>query len=262
MVKGERSGYRQDPVISVGTGKTQSYKQHIDITLTAKGESMGKTQSYKWAGKTQHIGMTLMAKERGYQHTPISGWAVKAQTPVPSRIPTRSSRSMGIGQGNLLHRKEITSNSRMQGVSIEQPCCHSLSKWRERTALQHRHAGMSTGSELCTLRGIPSKGAWALMARLSPSPWGRTHGTAPHQTCSAFSVHIHHRDESYQEDKPGQWPQCYIECSINQYKAYSEFYWKGSGPECSVEKRTNPSDRGMPLTLHWDTISTFCDTYI
>ena len=38
------------------------------------------------------------------------------------------------------------------------------------TALLHRHAGMSMGSDSYKLRGIPSKGAWALMTRLGPSP--------------------------------------------------------------------------------------------
>ena len=99
-----------------------------------------------------------------------SGQAGKAQTPLPSRASTRTSRGVGITQGNLPHTRETTGDSRMQEVCTEWPCYHSLNRWRERTALVHRHAGMSMGSEPCTLIGIPSKGAWALMTRHGPSP--------------------------------------------------------------------------------------------
>ena len=127
-----------------------------------------------------------------------AGQAGKAQTSTPSGTPTGTSRSMSIGQGNLPHRKETTSNSRMQRVSREQPCCHSLCKWRKRTTLQHRHAGMSTGSETCTLRGISSEGAWALMRRPSPSPEegpvAQPHiGPTPNMIVSEFSFCIHYQ---------------------------------------------------------------------
>ena len=63
----------------------------------------------------------------------------------------------------------------------------------------------------------------------------------PNMAVSEFSVHRHYKDKSY---------------------------WQGSGPSvvysgtvCYIEKRTNPSERGMPLTLHWEeTIFHFCDT--
>ena len=66
---------------------------------------------------------------------------------------------------------------------------------------------MSTGSEPYTLRGIPSKGAWALMTRLSPSTGGGP-GAQPHirgtpnMSVNEFSVHTHYRDESYQQGNP------------------------------------------------------------
>ena len=58
----------------------------------------------------------------------------------------------------------------MHGNYKEQYGSHSLNRWKERLALQHRHAGMSTGSEPCILRGILSKGMQALMTRPGPSP--------------------------------------------------------------------------------------------
>ena len=94
---------------------------------------------------------------------------------------------------------EATSVSRMHGNHKEQHLSHSLHRWKERPTLWHRHAGMSTGSEPYTLRGILSKGAWALMTRLGPSP-ERGPGTQPHIrpiVVSEFSVHIHYKDEFY-----------------------------------------------------------------
>ena len=69
------------------------------------------------------------------------------QRPSPARAPTRTSRRAGIGQGDLPHTKVETSVSRMHGNHKEQNGSHSLNRWKERLALQHRHAGMSTGSE-------------------------------------------------------------------------------------------------------------------
>ena len=78
---------------------------------------------------------------------------------LTTRAPTYTSRRAGIGQGDLLHMREATSASRMHGNHKEQHLSHSLNRWKERPALRHRHAGMSTGSEPYTLRGIFSKGA-------------------------------------------------------------------------------------------------------
>ena len=85
----------------------------------------------------------------------------------------------------------------MHGNHKEQNGSHSLNRWKERLALQHRHAGMSTGSEPCTLRGILSKGVRALMTRLGPShergPRTQPHiRRTPNITVSEFSVRIHH----------------------------------------------------------------------
>ena len=80
----------------------------------------------------------------------------------------------------------------MHGKHKEQYGSHSLNRWKERFALQHRHAGMSTGSEPYTLRGILGKGAQALMTRLGPShdegPW-----TQPHKIVNeVFSLYTLH----------------------------------------------------------------------
>ena len=102
----------------------------------------------------------------------------------------------GISQGDLLHTKVETSASRMHGNHKEQNGSHSLNRWKERLALQHRHAGMSTGSEPYTLRGILSKGPRALMTRLGPShergPGAQPHiGRTPNKIVSEFSVRIY-----------------------------------------------------------------------
>ena len=81
------------------------------------------------------------------------------QRPPPARAPTRTSRRVGNGQGDLQHTKAATSASRMHGNHKEQNGSYSLNRWKERLALQYRHAGMSTGSEPCILRGILSKRA-------------------------------------------------------------------------------------------------------
>ena len=91
------------------------------------------------------------------------------QRPLPTRAPTRTSRRVGIGQGDIPHTRDATSASRMHGNYKEQYGSHSLNRWKERLALLHRHAGMSTGSEPYTLRGILSKEPRALMTRLSLS---------------------------------------------------------------------------------------------
>ena len=100
------------------------------------------------------------------------------QRPSPTRAPTRTSRRAGIGQGDLPHTKVATSASRMYGNYKEQYGSHSLNRWKERLALQHRHAGMSTGREPYILRGILSEGAQALMTRLGPS-YDEGPGTQP-----------------------------------------------------------------------------------
>ena len=100
------------------------------------------------------------------------------QRPSPTRAPTRTSRRAGIGQGDLPHTKVTTSSLRMQGDRKEQHSSHSLSQWKERFDLWHRHAGTLTGSEPYKLRGIPSKESRSLMTRLGPSP-ERGPGTQP-----------------------------------------------------------------------------------
>ena len=101
------------------------------------------------------------------------------QRPSPTRAPNRTSRRAGIGQGDLPHTKVATSASRMHGNYKEQYGSHSLNRWKERLALEHRHAGMSTGSEPYIWRGILSEGTQALMTRLGPSH-DEGPGTQPH----------------------------------------------------------------------------------
>ena len=91
------------------------------------------------------------------------------------------------------------------------------------------------GSEPYTLRGIPSKGVQALMTRLSPAPeegpGAQPHiGGTPNMTVSEFSVHTHYRDESQ-----------------HQGSSPSVIY---SGTMCSIERRTNPSDRAVAPVIH------------
>ena len=85
----------------------------------------------------------------GRQRPPVSGQASRdphpgRQRPSPSRVPTRTSRRAGIGQGDLPHTKVTTSSLRMQGDRKEQHSSHSLNQWKERFDLWHRHAGMLT----------------------------------------------------------------------------------------------------------------------
>ena len=161
-----------------------------------------------------HRYISLMAKRKEYEtrksysgrQDPIVRWAGKprqasrdphpgGQRPSPTRAPARTSRKAGIGQGDLPHTKVTTSSLRMQGDCKEQYGSHSLNRWKERLALQHRHAGMSTGSEPYILRGILSEGAQALMTRLGSShdegPGTQPHiGRTPNKIVSEFSVCI------------------------------------------------------------------------
>ena len=152
----------------------------------------------------------------------------RAESPSPARVPTRTSRRAGISQGDLPHRKVETSASRMHGNHKEQNGSHSLNRWKERLALQHRHAGMSTGSEPCILRGILSKGLQALMTRLGPShergPRTQPHiRRTPNIIVSEFSVHI---------------------CYTAFYQCYDY-----NVTMFSIEKRTDPINRAVALTL-------------
>ena len=107
--KGERSGYRQDPSISV---------IHRYISLTAKGNEYETRKSYDGQARPS---------QRGRQRPPPDG-----QRPSPARAPTRTSRRAGIGQGDLPHTKVTTSSLRMQGDRKEQHSSHSLNQWKER----------------------------------------------------------------------------------------------------------------------------------
>ena len=146
------------------------------------------------------------------------------QRSSPIRAPTRTCQGeWAVGQGDLLHTKEATSVSRMHGNHKEQHLSHSLDRWKERFALQHRHAGMSTGSEPYTLRGILDRGAWALMTRLGSPQWEKDLGHSPtsdqHRIIvSEFSVCIY----------------------------YTEFYQQyDNSTMCSIERRIIPSDRAV-----------------
>ena len=146
-------------------GKRLVQVAHRYITLMAKGKEYGACKAQTDGGQTGP----------DKQRPSPSG-----QRPSPNRAPTYTSRRVGIGQGDLLHTRETSTTWRMQRDHKEQHGSHSLNRWKERFALRHRHVGMLTGSEPYTLRGILSKGVWALMTRLSPSP-ERGPGTEPHK---------------------------------------------------------------------------------
>ena len=132
----------------------------------------GKAQSYGEHTRPNHH-MAGRQGPMGKQRPSPGG-----QRPSPARAPTRASRRVGIGQGDLPHTRVTTSTLRMQGDHKEQHSSHRLNRWKERFALWHRHVGMLTGSEPYKLRGILSKGPQALMTRLGPSP-ERGPGTQP-----------------------------------------------------------------------------------
>ena len=90
----------------------------------------------------------------------------------------------------------------MHGNYKEQSSSHSLNRWKERLALQHRHAGMSTGSKPYILRGILSEGAQALKTRPGPShdegPGTQPHiGRTPNIIVNEFSVCIRYIQQCY-----------------------------------------------------------------
>ena len=87
VVKGERSGYRQDPLIPVVHRDTYPLRQKGKSTRHANHMAGGKAQS-------------------GDKQRPPPG----GQRPSPSRAPTRTSRRAGIGQGDLPHTKVTTSS--------------------------------------------------------------------------------------------------------------------------------------------------------
>ena len=115
----------------------------------------GKAQSSYWAGKTRRASRDLHLAGRdphplGHQPGHQGEWASVKDTSCIQRFET--------------------SASRMHGNHKEQNGSHSLNRWKERLALQHRHAGMSPGSEPCILRGILSKGPQGMMTRPGPLP--------------------------------------------------------------------------------------------
>ena len=98
---------------------------HRDITLMAKGKGMDIPVIIWWADKAQ-------SDQRGGhrqrpspdKHRPSPG----RQRPSPTRVPTRTSRRAGIGQGDLPHTREATSTLRMQGDHKEQHLSQSLNR--------------------------------------------------------------------------------------------------------------------------------------
>ena len=253
-----------NPVVK---GKRLVQAIHQDITLMAKKEKSTGHARVQWASRDPHP----MGKQR-----PSPG----GQRPSPTRAPIYTSRRAGISQGNLLHTRKTPTTLRMQGDHKEQHSSHSLNRWKERFALWHRHAGMSTGSEPYTLRTILDKGVQALMTRLGPSheegPRTQSHiRWTPNMTLSEFYhmyviwycqgycpiLHILQR-VSYREDK-----QCYnvinreddksMIGAVAQCYQYNKFYqgecsyWQGNGPMLFVYIMWPP----------WkETISHFCDT--
>ena len=192
----------------------------------------GKAQSYGGHARPNHHTagrQGLTGKQR-----PSSG----GQRPSPTRAPASTSRRAGIGQGDLPHTRVTTSTSRMQGDHKEQHSSHSLNRWKKRLALQHRYVGMSTGSEPYILRGILSKGPWALMTRLGPSH-ERGPGTQPHKIVSEFSVRICYT----------AFYQCYdYNVTMFSIERRTNQYYKYNVTMCSIElstKESVPIDRAV-----------------
>ena len=165
MVKRERSGYRQDPVIVQAADRYNPYGKR------EKGTGMVHS-IIRWVARPNHC--TVGRQGPTGKQRPSPG----GQRPSPARAPTRTSRRAGIGQGDVPHTKVTTSTLRMQGDHKEQHLSHSLNRWKERFALQHRHAGKLTGSEPYKLRGILSEEPQSLVIRFGPSP-ERGPGTQP-----------------------------------------------------------------------------------
>ena len=236
MVKGERSGYRQDPVISI----VQAADRYISLT----GKEYGTRKIYDGQARPS---------QRGRQRPPPGGQASRdphpgGQRPSPVRAPTRTSRRAGIDQGDLPHTKVTTSSLRMQGDRKEQHSSHSLNQWKERFDLWHRDAGMITGIEPYKLRGILNKEPRSLMTRFGPSH-ERGPGTQPHigrtsnilvsfQLYMLYSVlsmcSIERKSNvTIREDKSmvRTMTQCFIQC----------FYRQGSGPILHTSRRQSPT---------------------
>ena len=205
VVKGERSGYRQDPSISVLHRKERDLVQaaHRYISLTAKGIEIrraGKTQSAGQAeNPTRRAGKTRRAETLTHEDTQIIQCAARlnhttggktqsagqAETPIPAgRDPHPRGRQPG-HQGERASVKETSRtqrlqpvHSRMQGDRKDQHSSHSLNQWKERFDLWHRHAGMLTRGEPYKLIGILNKEPRSLMTWFGPSP-ERGPGTQP-----------------------------------------------------------------------------------
>ena len=180
------------------------------------------TQSYGgWQGPVIIPGrQDPMSKQR-----PSPG----GQRPSPARAPTRTSRRAGIGQGDLPHTRLKPVR---QGCSQRANSSHSLNRWKERLALQHRHAGISTGSEPCILRGVLGKGPQALMTRLGPSH-DEGPGTQPHIRRTPNKIVSF--QFAYITQRSVQWGplQQYIQLS------FQFIYVTSKGTKCSIERRTN-----------------------
>ena len=213
---------------------------HRYITLTAKRKVYGtrKTQIYDGRARPSQQGKQRPHPVGRQDPTGKQRPSPGGQRPSPARAPTRTSRRAGISQGDLPHTKVATSASRMHGNYKEQYGSHSLNRWKERLALQHRHAGMSTGSEPYILRGILSEGAQALMTRLGPSH-DEGPGTQSHigpMLVSEFSVRIHHTT----------FYQCYdnVFRQVSVRICYTAFYqyYEYNVTMCSIELSTKESE--------------------
>ena len=94
----------EDPVISGYIYRiTLMVKESISITLTAKGKGNRHTHSV-YGGRARPV------RPSGQAET-FTQWAETS----PARAPTRTSRRVGIGQGDLPHTREATSTSKMHG---------------------------------------------------------------------------------------------------------------------------------------------------
>ena len=136
VVKGKRSSARNTVVHSWWKERTI----HRYITLTAKGKEYGTRRDHTAVRQGPIVRRDRQGPvQQSRQRPPPSGAGrdpiQASRDPHPARVPTRTSRRAGIGQGDLPHTKVTTSSSRMQGDRKDQHSSHSLNQWKERFGL-------------------------------------------------------------------------------------------------------------------------------
>ena len=171
FLRGEIPGYRHTQVAEIHLG-TLLVKGDIYIQPCGKGKEIQPCGKGKEIWQVAHQYNNPYGKREKGTNIPSHHMAGRQdptgkQRPSPSGQRPSPARDTNLGhQGEWAVVKETSHTQGKQPVhqgcmviTKSNICSHSLNRWKERPALQHRHAGMSTGSEPYTLRGILSKGA-------------------------------------------------------------------------------------------------------